>query len=657
MTKRIFSLILAILLVVCIVSGCSSNEGENNSDGGKIDSEVTDLQLALLNNILYKESLKELEGQSIEGHAELIDNKYVDHISNGADLLDQLRGYKLVDFDYGDVTGFKAGAFTKGKSLVIVYCGTDDWHDYYDDLFAGLFDFSEQDGQAKAFAKDNVNKYKNYDLYITGYSMGGRLCYLGTEDVIDNGLGGNLKKVRTFNGLGVKEFIDLTDSNWSNIHNLEVKFADITYDYITEGDEVSDENSHYSVKGAIGYMHIGTEFKVSCTNEVDTGLMKQHDLYSILDYLLNNPAPAEDASNIKKLVSNPVLVVEAGDHNLIGSFISVSGDKEVNTWNTFVSKYPKAADPMGGGREYFSKMHITLFFLKDNEGNVLDNKGFMNATGFGTDPCDWHSKYGVFDWMYTDTPEKYDTENFYILYEDEYFEGPAECHVLTAKLREYVTLGVYEQDGNEDNGKEPIEWLVLTQEDDKMLVVSKYGLDYMKYPDDWSSNIVWESCSLRKYLNSDFMESAFSEEEKKAVVLSKNDNKASEDHYSTVDGNSTEDNVFLLSIEEVQKYLPANTPTESSKRAYGTEYLYSILKKHPAYGSVKSGDPVSWALRADIDIERNKEGVGRPREVVVSDNRIAVMILTGGLKDPDGPLDVIRPAMWIKSDIQKHKEN
>ena len=153
------------------------------------------------------------------------------------------------------------------------------------------------------------------------------------------------------------------------------------------------------------------------------------------------------------------------------------------------------------------------------------------------------------------------------------------------------------------------------------------------------------------------MESAFSEEEKKAVVLSKNDNKASEDHYSTVDGNSTEDNVFLLSIEEVQKYLPANTPTESSKRAYGTEYLYSILKKHPAYGSVKSGDPVSWALRADIDIERNKEGVGRPREVVVSDNRIAVMILTGGLKDPDGPLDVIRPAMWIKSDIQKHKEN
>ena len=123
MTKRIFSLILAIMLAVCIVSGCNSNEGENNSDGGKIDSEVT-------------ESLKELEGQSIEGHAELIDNKYVDHISNGADLLDQLRGYKLVDFDYGDVTGFKAGAFTKGKSLVIVYCGTDDWHDYYDDLFA-----------------------------------------------------------------------------------------------------------------------------------------------------------------------------------------------------------------------------------------------------------------------------------------------------------------------------------------------------------------------------------------------------------------------------------------------------------------------------------------------------------------------------------------
>ena len=46
-----------------------------------------------------------------------------------------------------------------------------------------------------------------------------------------------------------------------------------------------------------------------------------------------------------------------------------------------------------------------------------------------------------------------------------------------------------------------------------------------------------------------------------------------------------------------------------------------------------------------------------PREVVVGDNKIVVMIKTGGLRDPDGPLDVIRPAMWIKSDIQKHKDS
>lgn len=657
MVKRIFSFFLVIVLVAFVASSCNANEGENNAEGGKIDSEVTDLQLALLNKTLYIGSLTEFEGESIEGHSDLVEDKYKNNISGGDTLVDQLKGFRLVDYDYGDITGFEAAAFTKGKSLVIVFGGTDHWTDFVDDAFAGVFDFSAQDGQAKAFAKDNIKKYKDHDLFITGYSMGGRLCYLGTEDAIDNDLGSNLKKVRTFNGLGVKEAIDVTDSNWSNIHNLEVKFADKTYDYIVEGDIVSDKENQDSLMHKVGYNHIGTEFKVPCTNEIDKDALKQHDMYSIIDYLLNHPAPAENASSVKKLDSKPVLVVKEGDHNLNGTFINVDGDTEVNTWNTFVSKYPNVADPMSGGREYFSKIHITLFFLKDNEGNVLDNKGFMNATGFGTDPCDWLGKYGNFDWMYTDTAEIYEDEDFCILYEGEYYEGPAECRVLNAKLREYVTLGDYEQDGNEDNGKEPIEWLVLTQEDDRMLVVSKYGLDYLTYPDDWSSDIVWESCSLRSYLNSDFMDKTFSEEEKKEIILSENENKANPDYYSTVDGNDTEDYVFLLSIDEVQKYLPATTPNVSSKCAYGTEYLYRILKNHQDYGTEKSGDPVSWALRADIDIERNPEKVGMPREVVVGDNKIVVMIKTGGLRDPDGPLDVIRPAMWIKSDIQKHKDS
>ena len=38
-----------------------------------------------------------------------------------------------------------------------------------------------------------------------------------------------------------------------------------------------------------------------------------------------------------------------------------------------------------------------------------------------------------------------------------------------ANVGDYVTLGVYEQDNVESNGKEPIEWRVLDQQDDRWI--------------------------------------------------------------------------------------------------------------------------------------------------------------------------------------------
>lgn len=637
---------LAVLLLALAFSGCRADDPADKEEN-PVDSEVTDLQLALLNNLMYQKPLEELEGKSIEGHEELIDEKFKKNISGGETLVAQLRGYKLVEYQHGNSSGFKAAIFSKGESIVVVYCGTEDGKDWIEDINAGAIDYSQQDPYAKNFAKKYARAYPNHNLYITGYSMGGRLCYLGTETVCDDRLDGNLKKVRTFNGLGVKEFIDFSDGNLSNIHSLQTKFADKTFNYIVEGDPVSD-----GINYPIGYMHIGSDFKVPCTNNTDDGLMKQHDLYSIIDYLLNNPPPAENTSSVVNMDGKAVLVLTDQGHNLGGEIVYANGDIDVSTWNTFVSKYPKVADPMSQGKDYFNKMHITLFYLKDNEGNVLDNRGFMNATGFGNDPVGWKDKYGDFDWMNTDPSESNEVETFYILYEGGYYVGPASCHVVNAKLREYVTLGTFEQDGVEDNGKEPVEWLVLAQEDDKMLVVSKYCLDYLPYPDDWSSNIVWESCSLRQYLNNDFVSLAFSDEEQKNILTTENKNTADPDIYSTVDGNPTQDRVFLLSIAEAKKYLPAATASVSSLYAYGTDYLYNKLQNHPA-GS-RSGEPLTWALRADVDTAKNEQGFGRPREVVVQKSTIACMISTGGMRDPDGPLSVVRPAMWISSSVPKN---
>ena len=44
-----------------------------------------------------------------------------------------------------------------------------------------------------------------------------------------------------------------------------------------------------------------------------------------------------------------------------------------------------------------------------------------------------------------------------------------------------VTFGRYEQDGNEENGPEGIEWIVLDVQDGKVLLLSKYGLEVKPY--------------------------------------------------------------------------------------------------------------------------------------------------------------------------------
>ena len=54
-----------------------------------------------------------------------------------------------------------------------------------------------------------------------------------------------------------------------------------------------------------------------------------------------------------------------------------------------------------------------------------------------------------------------------------------------------VTFGRYEQDGNEENGPEEIEWIVLDVKDGRSLLISRYALDTVPYHTE-SINITWE---------------------------------------------------------------------------------------------------------------------------------------------------------------------
>ena len=118
-----------------------------------------------------------------------------------------------------------------------------------------------------------------------------------------------------------------------------------------------------------------------------------------------------------------------------------------------------------------------------------------------------------------------------------------------AKTGDYIIFGSYEQDDYVFNGNEPIEWLVLSNNGKELFVVSKYGLDCQPYNTE-SVDITWEKCSLRKWLNDDFYNAAFSSSEKKLIKTTKlknNDNPA----YMADGGKDTNDKVFLLSLNDV----------------------------------------------------------------------------------------------------------
>ncbi|MBP3201060.1 MAG: hypothetical protein J6M39_05385 [Lachnospiraceae bacterium] len=127
----------------------------------------------------------------------------------------------------------------------------------------------------------------------------------------------------------------------------------------------------------------------------------------------------------------------------------------------------------------------------------------------------------------------------------------------TATIEEVdlVTFGM----GEKNN---PIEWVVLEKKNGMALLLSKDLVDSREYDGklkdekNWGSplrDITWEMSAIREWLNKDFIDTAFSKSEQEIINNTKvetNDNI----EYGTSGGNDTTDKLFLLSVEELNKY-------------------------------------------------------------------------------------------------------
>lgn len=161
-----------------------------------------------------------------------------------------------------------------------------------------------------------------------------------------------------------------------------------------------------------------------------------------------------------------------------------------------------------------------------------------------------------------------------------------------APVSETVFFGSFEQDNDTLNGNEDIEWIVLARENDRVLVISRYALICKPYEStrintNSETSVTWETCSLRKYLNGLFLTHNFSDNELSmipTVTISADINPK----YDTDSGNSTEDQVFILSITEANTYFIS----DSERQCQATDYCDSK-------GTYKeSNGYCSWWLRS-----------------------------------------------------------
>ena len=154
-------------------------------------------------------------------------------------------------------------------------------------------------------------------------------------------------------------------------------------------------------------------------------------------------------------------------------------------------------------------------------------------------------------------------------------EGYSDSEALTARYAlfgletgDIVTFGSYEQNANTADGAESIEWIVLYSDDNTVTLISRYVLDAVMYHENKMDPAYWESSSLRAWLLDEFLGRAFSDDEMKLLVEMKNEN-PDNDRCGTKGGAATQDLVYLLSIDEAEKYMSAEmlvgVPTEYAK--------------------------------------------------------------------------------------------
>ena len=148
-----------------------------------------------------------------------------------------------------------------------------------------------------------------------------------------------------------------------------------------------------------------------------------------------------------------------------------------------------------------------------------------------------------------------------------------------------IWFGNYYQSDAEEKVKEPIKWRVLDVNGNDAFLIADKLLDSKPY-NNYREAVTWKDCDLREWLNTTFIDTAFSYSEKIAMWTTPVHNES---------GITTYDRIYLISYDELNnpKYGFSNW---KDRNAYRTNYAVRGAKDY-----YREGYESAWWVRCDTD--------------------------------------------------------